>query len=111
MSASRLNFALDNGAVALPPEGRIAVFRPRADLDLGGLGRERLHVLQSCRPDHDAFAAAGYATGLEPEGDYAAALVCLTRARAEARAFENPPPAVDMARWMFSLRLFFLCWL
>ncbi len=86
MHSSRLTLALDSGALVLPPEGRIAVFRPRAGTDLSALPRDRLEVIQGFRPDHDAFAAQGYATAVTPTGSYAAAVVCIPRAKAEARA-------------------------
>ncbi len=86
MSAPRLTTALADGAVTLPVTGRIAVFRPRAGMDLSALPADRVHVIQGFRPDHDAFAAAGLAAGVAPEGRYAAAIVCLTRSKAESRA-------------------------
>ena len=86
MSSQRLNIALESGAVVLPPEGRIAVFRPRAGFDLSALGRERVHVVQSFKPGHDAFADAGYTVGTMAEGPYAVAMVCVTRSKAETRA-------------------------
>ena len=102
MSSQRLNIALDSGSVVLPAEGRIVVFRPKAGFDLAALGRERVHVVQSFRPDHDAFEMAGYSTGAEADGDYAAALVCVTRSKAEnralicqARSLTNGPILVD----------------
>lgn len=89
MGASRLNLALEGGGLDLPSEGRIAVLGPRAGMDLSALDRDRVDVIQRFRPDHDAFAAAGWNTAPEPpedaEGRYAAAIVVLPRARAEAR--------------------------
>ena len=86
MADPRLTTALEDGAIVLPPKGRIAVFRPRAETDLSALPRERVHVIQGFRPDHDAFAAQGFDVGVAPEGRYGAALVCLPRSKAEARA-------------------------
>ena len=85
MRGARLAAALDAGALVLPPEGRIAVLRPDARDDLSALPKDRLTVVQGFRPDHDAFAAAGYETAVEPSGSFALALVCLPRAKAEAR--------------------------
>ncbi|AWD22845.1 class I SAM-dependent methyltransferase [Fuscovulum blasticum] len=84
MQSSRLEMALAEGALVLPPEGRIAVYRPQAGDDLSALPRDRVVVLTGFRPDHDAFRAAGYA--VDPAPPYAAALVCLPRARDHARA-------------------------
>ncbi len=86
MSQPRLTTALDSGAVHLPGEGRIAVFRPQADMDLSALPMDRIQVVQGFRPDHDAFAARGYEVVTSAEGTYAAALVCVPRAKDEARA-------------------------
>lgn len=81
---SRIAHALESGALALP-EGRVAVFAPRAGMDLGVLGVSRVQVITSFRPDHDAFAAQGYDCVREPTGEFAAALVVAPRAREAAR--------------------------
>jgi 16S rRNA (guanine1207-N2)-methyltransferase len=86
MRASRLTLALEAGLLPLPPVGRIAVIRPRAGTDLAALPLERVDVIQGFRPDHDAFAAQGYATAVAPTGAYSAAVVFVPRAKAEARA-------------------------
>ncbi len=97
MSSDRLSLALASGAAALPEAGRILAFHPVAATDLSALPRDRLHVVQPFRPDHDALASAGYAIAPDPEGAaaadpspgppaYAAAVVFLPRARAAARA-------------------------
>jgi 16S rRNA (guanine1207-N2)-methyltransferase len=86
MRATRLLHAIDAGMLRLPVAGPIAVFRPQTGDDLSPLGQDRVRVITGDRPDYDAFAAAGYSVATAPEGEYAAALVCLPRARAEARA-------------------------
>jgi len=83
--AARLALALGEGGLSLPAPGVIGVFGPRASDDLSDLPKERVHVIQGFRPDHDALAAAGWRTGPVPEGRYAAAIVFLPRARAAAR--------------------------
>lgn len=104
MRSTRLSLALDTGALVLPPDGPVAVFRPQAGDDLAPLGRDRVRVITGFKPDHDAFAAQGFACATAPEGRYAAAIVCLPRARAEARGLiakaaahlpEGAPLAVD----------------
>lgn len=104
MTASRLTLALDTGLFALPDAGRIAVFRPRAEADLSALPQDRVRVIQGFRPDHDAFAARGYAVATAAGEDYAAAIVAVPRIREEARALiaeatahvpEGAPVAVD----------------
>ena len=76
--------ALETGALVLPADGPIAVYRPREGDDLASLSIGRLQVITGFRPDAEWFAARGYKTGEGPP--YAAALVCLPRAKEAARA-------------------------
>lgn len=85
MIDARLQVAL-SGGLALPEEGRIAVFQPCVDADLHGIDPERCDIIHDFRPFHDAWIARGYATSCVATGPYAAAIVCLPRAKAEARA-------------------------
>ncbi|MFN3937599.1 MAG: class I SAM-dependent methyltransferase [Gemmobacter sp.] len=85
MRSQRLEHALSTSALALPTNGRIAVFRPRAGDDLSALPRDRVQVATGFRPDFDWFAAAGLDVRRLPEGAFATALVCLPRSRAHAR--------------------------
>jgi len=79
MRDQRLALALNSGVLAWPGG---AVLRPRIGDDLSVLGP--VVVLTGFKPDHDHFANLGYAvTG---QGPFAAVLVCLPRAKAEARA-------------------------
>ncbi len=75
--------ALEIGALTLPPAGWVAVYRPRVGDDLSDLPAGRVVVLTGFRPDHDHFAQR---FAVEPAPPYAAAIVCLPRAKAEARA-------------------------
>ncbi|MBR9763768.1 MAG: class I SAM-dependent methyltransferase [Rhodobacteraceae bacterium] len=84
MLGTRLTLAIEGG-LPLPEAGRIAVFAPRAGADLSALPKDRVEVVTGFRPDHVAFERQGYAVKTAAEGPYAAALVCLTRAKAEAR--------------------------
>ena len=77
--------ALSDG-LSLPEEGPIAVFRPPAETDLAGLSAERCHVIQDFKPLVDAWSDRGFQTLNAPQGRYAAAIVCLPRAKSEARA-------------------------
>lgn len=86
MRSARLALALDSGAIRLPEAGTIAVYRPHAGDDLSSLPKDRLLVVQGFRPDHDHFAALGYRVAVSGGIGHAAALVCLPRAKAEARA-------------------------
>lgn len=74
--------ALREGAFALPAAGDILVLRPRAEDDLSALPRDRTVVRTGFFPDHAHFAARGWRT--EGDGPFAAAVVCLPRARAAA---------------------------
>jgi 16S rRNA (guanine1207-N2)-methyltransferase len=63
-------------------------------VDLSALPKDQVDVIQGFRPDHDAFAARGYAVSVAPTGAYAAAVICLPRAKAEARALIASAAAV-----------------
>lgn len=86
MHPDRLSLALDSGLAAIPPVGRVLVLRPRAGDDLSALPRDRVQVVTGFRPVADAFAAQGYDVAPEPQGRFAAALVCAPRARDHAHA-------------------------
>ncbi|PCJ06914.1 MAG: MFS transporter [Rhodobacteraceae bacterium] len=83
----RLSLAITSGGFAVPENGKIAVFHPRAEHDLSVLPQDRVLVVQPMRPDHDAFANQGYdcVAALEPGTEIAAAVVFLPRAKALAR--------------------------
>jgi 16S rRNA (guanine1207-N2)-methyltransferase len=83
MRSARLSLALETGALTLPDHGTIAVYRPHLGDDLSELPADRLVVLTGFRPDHDHFATRYSVTPAPP---YAAAIVCLPRAREAARA-------------------------
>jgi len=86
MLAERLSLALTGGDLVLPDTGHIAIFAPRAGTDLSAMPQDRLLIVTGFRPDHDAFSAAGLACARVADGDFAAALVCLPRAKALGRA-------------------------
>ena len=86
MRSARLDLALDSGVLSLPESGAIFIFRPRAGDDLSAFPKDRVTVVQGFRPDHDSFSALGYRVVVRAEGEAAAALVCLPRSKAEARA-------------------------
>jgi len=81
-----MTLALETGAVVLPETRQIAVYRPRLGDDLSDLPKDRVLVVQGFKPDHDGFAAQGYRVAVAEAGTCAAAIVCLPRAKAEARA-------------------------
>lgn len=83
---SRLSLALDSGGLSLPEEGRIAVFLPQPGADLSGLPRDRVQLVQPFRPHLDHFRDLGFEVVPEAEGDCAAAILFLPRAKAQIRA-------------------------
>ncbi len=85
MFSTRLTIALDRGLVALPDDGKIAVFGARASEDLSGLPKERLEVVTGFFPDHAHWTKAGVKASPDPTGPYALAFVLIPRSRAEAR--------------------------
>ena len=50
MRSARLSLALESGALDLPSQGRIAVYRPRIGDDLSDLPRDRVTVLTGFKP-------------------------------------------------------------
>ncbi len=82
----RLTTALADNAPGLPETGRIVVLNAPADFDAGPLDPARLVLEQGFRPSHDALGARGFAVTEAANGDFAAALVFLPRARDLARA-------------------------
>ncbi len=86
MRSARLTLALESSAFVPPADGIILVLRPHAGDDLSALPRERVRVVTGFKPDHDWFAARGYAVSAQIDGPAAAALVCLPRAKDAARA-------------------------
>lgn len=86
MLDSRLPLALNSGGFVLPEEGMIAVFQPPRDAELADLPKDRVQIIHGFKPDYDAWAQRGYAVTHAPEERFTAAIVCLPRAKAEARA-------------------------
>lgn len=83
----RLTFAIEAGTITLPETGVIAVLGPPADYDLSVLPKERVVVVTTFKPDHDAFEAAGYAVDVILPEKPALVIVVAGRARALNRGF------------------------
>lgn len=83
MRSSRLDMAFDSGVWALPASGDVAVWRPAAGDDLSALPKSRVVVQTGFKPDYDHFAGSGYR--MAGDAPFAAGLVCLPRAKAQAR--------------------------
>ncbi len=86
MLADRLSLAFADGDLSLPPHGAFAVFGPCSPADLAELPQDRVQVITSFKPDHDAFTAQGYRCLRQSDGPYAAVIVCLPRSKAQGRA-------------------------
>ncbi|WP_298839905.1 methyltransferase [uncultured Roseobacter sp.] len=86
MIDARLPLAFEGGGSVLPEGGRVAVFRPPVDAALPDLAGFSTEIIEGFRPAHDAWTARGYACAVMPHGQYDGAIVCLPRAKAEARA-------------------------
>ncbi len=79
---SRLSFAL-SGPLSLPEAGRVLLLRPAGDAILDGVPLDRAVAVTGFRPDYDALAAR-VAVAEAVQGDFAAAIVFLPRAKALA---------------------------
>lgn len=86
MAGSRLQLAMPEG----PPAGRFLVIGARGGDDLSPLEPDRTAIVQGHFADHRALAARGFSVAAEITsgigGDFAAGLVVLPRAKAEAHA-------------------------
>ncbi len=85
MLATRLSLALADGGVALPEEGRIAVFSARAGEDLSALPQDRTDIITGLYPDFRAFEGQGYTVCVAPEGRYVMSVIAVPRAKALAQ--------------------------
>jgi len=83
---TRLRLALNNGGLELPETGLIAAFAPPRDADLAGLAKDRLQIIHDLKPEYDAWKTRGYDTVRTTKERYVAAIVCLPRGKAQARA-------------------------
>jgi 16S rRNA (guanine1207-N2)-methyltransferase len=83
---ARLQVALDGGGLVLPTEGRIAVFQPPVDADLDGLDPDQTDIIHDFKPAYDVWNSRGFNAVQGVQGRYAVVIVCLPRAKAEARA-------------------------
>ena len=86
MSGSRLILALNQGAVAVPESGRIAVYEPPAGYDFGDLPQERTQIFQDFKPDFDTLSAQGWDVSAQPDGEHSLSIVVLPRSKEKARA-------------------------
>lgn len=84
MTPDRWTLALEDGDMTWPEAGAVLVLRARAGADFDALGRDRVQAVQGFAPDHDRLAARGLDARVEPEGDFAAALVQIVKSKGES---------------------------
>jgi len=78
--------ALSSGDLVLPDAGSLSVLLPTPENDLQALPQSRVQVVQGFRPHFDHFQNAGFECVTDSDAPCAAAIVCLPRAKAQARA-------------------------
>ncbi len=78
--------ALETGGLVLPETGGLSVLLPTPDIDLHTLPQSRVQVVQPFKPHHDFFQRAGFDSVTDSDAPCAAAIICLPRAKAQARA-------------------------
>lgn len=86
MLDTRLELALQSDALILPESGLIAVLHPSTELDLAGIPQDRCQIVHDFKPFCDNWAARGYSVTQAPEDRCALVIVCLPRAKRQARA-------------------------
>jgi 16S rRNA (guanine1207-N2)-methyltransferase len=80
-----LTLALKTGELLLPTGG-VSVVLPTPDTDLSAFDPAQVEVVQPFKPYFDVFERAGIACVTKSDTACAAAIICLPRAKAQARA-------------------------
>ncbi|ABG30926.1 ribosomal RNA small subunit methyltransferase C, putative [Roseobacter denitrificans OCh 114] len=70
----------------LPDAGQITVVKPPLDARLMELPRDRTCIVEGFKPAHEAWKARGYPCEAEFGGSHATTIICLPRAKKDARA-------------------------
>lgn len=86
LTSPRLTLALLSGDLALPETGCLSVLLPLPEVDLHSLPQSRVQVVQPFRPHFDHFRQAGFDCVTDSDEPCAAVILCLPRAKAQARA-------------------------
>jgi 16S rRNA (guanine1207-N2)-methyltransferase len=81
-----LTLALETGDLVLPENGPLSVLLPTPEVELQGLPQARVQVVQPFRPHFDHFLRAEFECVTQADAPCVAALICLPRAKAQARA-------------------------
>lgn len=79
----RLALAFRTGTLEVPPDGQIVVLRAETGGFAGMVPPDRLRLVQTFRPTHDALVAAGHRVETRADGQAAMVVVNVTRSRAE----------------------------
>lgn len=82
----RLTLALETGDLMLPESGVLSVLLPTPETDLRSLPQPRVQVVQPFSPHYDHFQRAGFDCVTRSDAPCGAAIICLPRAKAQARA-------------------------
>ncbi|WP_417249676.1 class I SAM-dependent methyltransferase [Celeribacter sp.] len=69
-----------------PVPARVVVIRPRAHDDLSAFEGAQVQVVTGFKPDFDHFDRLGFGARVDIEGTFDLAVVCVPRAKAQARA-------------------------
>lgn len=85
MIDARLVLALNEGGLVLPDAGQIAVVNPPVDARLVGLPKERTCIIDGFKPTSDTWKTRGYLCETALASQNAATIICLPRAKKEAR--------------------------
>ena len=83
---ARLVLALREGGLVLPDAGQITVVNPPVDARLTDVPRDRTSIIEGFKPAHDAWKARGYHCETDLVAPSETTIVCLPRAKKEARA-------------------------
>ncbi|MGR3291642.1 MAG: class I SAM-dependent methyltransferase [Paracoccaceae bacterium] len=86
MIVSRLTLAIETGIVALPADGKIAVFHPTAISDISALPKDQIEIIQGFYPAHQAFLDRGYSVSVSADGNFTSSIVFLPRSKTLAKA-------------------------
>jgi 16S rRNA (guanine1207-N2)-methyltransferase len=83
---ARLSLALDGGGLVLPTQAPVVVVSPPQEAEFPGVARETLRIIDGFKPFHDLWLARGFDAAVTLDARCAAAIVCLPRSKADARA-------------------------
>lgn len=82
----RLTLALDAGGLGLPADGTLSVLLPTPETDLTALPADQVQIVQPFKPHYDHFQRLGFDCVAQATAPSAAVIICLPRAKAQARA-------------------------